>query len=271
MNYIKTVLKKIISTSGYNISRKTTPNIDFSKFINICMAYEQRLVENGGDILPNETRLGLLNNLRGTQPSEAYFIISALAKCKNLPGDVCEFGVAQGTTSALIANEIASFGNKKLHLFDSFEGLPSPTEKDKLINDIFSLGTIEAYEGTMSCPENMVLNQLEAISFPKEKIEIHKGFIEQLIVKDENLPKEVCFAYVDFDFYEPITVALDYLHNVTFKGSIIIVDDYDFFSLGAKIAVDEFINKNNHYYLNYNCYIPNERYGKFAVITRISN
>ena len=83
-----------------------------------------------------------------------------------MDGDVCEFCVAQGETSALIANEISGCLEKILHLFDSFEGLPKPSDKDKLKDDIFALGNIDKYAGTMKCPEAMVLSRLAAISFP---------------------------------------------------------------------------------------------------------
>ena len=36
-----------------------------------------------------------------------------------------------------------------LHLFDSFEGLPMPTERDQLKDDIFALGSMAAYAGAM--------------------------------------------------------------------------------------------------------------------------
>ena len=131
-------------------------------------------------IRSNDLRTKLLAKLRGTPPSEAYFIVHALAKCQGLSGDICEFGVAQGETSTLIANEIQS-SNKILHLFDSFEGLPEPTAKDHLKDDIFSLGSMDAYTGTMSCPEEMVRTRLKAISFPQDRTIIHKGFIDKVL------------------------------------------------------------------------------------------
>ena len=82
----------------------------------------------------------------GTNLVEALFLLNELSQAMHLDGDVCEFGIAQGATSALIGNEIRNT-SKALWLFDSFEGLPRPTEKDKLIDDIFSLGSIEKYQG----------------------------------------------------------------------------------------------------------------------------
>ncbi len=249
----------------HSMSRTATPEVRFEDFVKLAAEYEQCF--NGSDelIVPNEIRPKLLARLLGTPPSEAYFIVQALCKCKDTPGDVCEFGVAQGETSALIANEIAPYHSKRLHLFDSFEGLPKPSDKDQLKDDMFCLGSIEAYAGTMSFPEDMVRGRLNAVSFPTSRYVIHKGFIEQLIHEDKDMPGEVCFAYVDFDFYEPIKVALDFLHRVTQRGAVIIVDDYDFFSTGAKTAVDEFVEEKRSIY---ECIIPDPCYGYFAVLSR---
>ena len=56
------------------------------------------------DVEPNNLRIALMGRLLGTQPPEAYAIVQALQYTRDVPGDVCEFGVAQGETSALIAN-----------------------------------------------------------------------------------------------------------------------------------------------------------------------
>ncbi len=266
MSILKDALNKALRALGYELYSSSELRI-FSNFDNLVQAYEQRLSESGNLVPPNETRSKLLRRLLGTPPSEAYFIIDAIAKCKGVRGDICEFGVAQGETSALIANEINS-SNKILHLFDSFEGLPKPTDKDQLKDDIFSLGSMEAYTGTMSCPEEMVLARLRAISFPRKRFVIHKGFIDRVLRDDSELPKEVSFGYVDFDLYEPIKHTLDFLHRTTSTGAIIIVDDYDFFSTGVKIAVDEFLREKNSGATFYECFVPNTKYGCFAILTR---
>lgn len=272
MKIVKSAVRNTLAALGYELKRSTStsvpPTVRFENFMNLAIAYEQCLNDDYDLILPNEIRPKLLARLLGTPPSEAYFIVQALSKCKDVPGDVCEFGVAQGETSALIANEIALFSNKRLHLFDSFEGLSKPSDKDQLKDDISGLGSIEAYTGQMSCLEDMVRSRLDAISFPAQRFVIHKGFIEQVIREDKDLPKQVSFAYVDFDFYEPIKVALDFLDGVTQSGAMIIVDDYDFFSTGAKTAIDEFIEAKRPTEAAYDSFVPNTRYGYFAVLTR---
>lgn len=267
MKLIRKVIKKLFSVLGYEIIRvgADTSSVRFENFKSLTKAYEQLLNESRAKKLvePNEMRPKIIASLLGTRPSMAYHIVEALAKTKLVDGDVCEFGVAQGETSALIANEIRE-QDKKLHLFDSFEGLPKPTAKDKLKDDMFSLGSIEAYAGTMSCPESMVISRLEEISFPLDRYVIHNGFIEETIRTDETMPTKVSFAYVDFDFYEPTRIALSYLHSVTPCHAIVIVHDYDYFCTGVKTAVDEFIKEKNVKTKMYDIQIP----GHFVVLTK---
>jgi O-methyltransferase len=198
------------------------------------------------NLLPCPGRIDLMTKLLGTPIGEAFYIIAHLQKSLNLSGDVCEFGVAQGATSALLANEIRST-EKTLWLFDSFKGLGKHTEKDLLIDDIFDLGTIDKYQGKMASRVEEVESRLKAISFSSSRVKIIPGFIEDTI-KYANLPEKVCFAYVDFDFHSPISIALRFLNEHLVVGGFIVVDDYGFFSSGAKTAVDEFLGEYRHIY-----------------------
>jgi len=135
-----------------------------------------------------------------------------------------------------------------LWLFDSFKGLGKPSENDQLINDIFNLGSIDKYEDTMACSVDEVQSRLNAISFPSSRVRIIEGFIEDTI-EYANMPEKVCFAYVDFDFYTPISIALKFLNERLVMGGVIVVDDCGFFASGAKTAVDEFQKEYSYKYV----------------------
>ena len=215
------------------------------------------------ELIPRDGRAELMARLEGTQSSEATYIVGYLQQSLARNGDVCEFGVAQGATSTLMANEIGSSG-KLIWLFDSFEGLPRPTDKDVLIDDIFKLGSMGAYEGTMAFGKDHVLGRLSSIGFPLDRVRIVPGFIETTI-KSADLPREVCFAYVDFDFYEPIRTALEFLDGVVPVGGHVIVDDYGWFSAGAQAAVDEFVAARHD---RWGFIHPPRFAGHFAVLKR---
>lgn len=264
-NIIKIIAKyfgyKIIRLKNYNkVNEFRTENFDC-----LCLSYEYLFAKKYGDIPKNSKRIEIMRNLLGTSPSEAYFIVDSIKKTRSIEGDICEFGVAQGITSMLIANEIHKTSNKVLHLFDSFEGLPKPTKNDALKDDIFILGNIEEYEGTMKFPETILINNLNHINFPTNRYIIHKGFIENLIIKKTQFPSKVSFAYLDFDFYEPTKIVLEYIDQVTDKGAIIMIDDYDWFSTGIKKVVNEFFTLNRS---KYQLFIPDKAFGHFAILTK---
>jgi hypothetical protein len=211
----------------------------------------------------DEESLDLLSKSMFTSFSTGLYLIEYLHQSLLVEGDVCEFGVAQGAISAVLAHEIKNT-NKNLWLFDSFEGLPEPSEKDILINDLFHLGSMQAYKGVFSYPEDIVKARLSDIHFPPDRIRIVPGFIEKTI-NGSNLPKMVCFAYLDFDLYEPILIALHFLDTVLQPGGFIIIDDYDFFTKGPKFAVDEFYESRKE---KYSMILPMRKAGKFCILCK---
>ena len=260
----KKTIRQIFQILGFRIEPQSYKTVPQHHVETILQAYSSLFQSSRGiSFTDNNCRLSMLAQQRGTPAPEALFIIEALVKTASIEGDVCEFGVAQGATSALIANEIIDTP-KRLHLFDSFEGLSRPGEKDVLKDDVLNLGSMAAYEGRMSHRENEVLSRLKAVGFPEARTVIHKGFIDAVLAKKINLPSKVSFAYVDFDFYDPLRDALNFLDGVTDAGAILVVDDYDFFSTGAKTAVDEFIESHN----NWEIEVPDKSFGCFAILTK---
>lgn len=207
-----------------------------------------------------DKELDIFSGLLGTETVEGLYILNAIRKTLNVEGNVCEYGVAQGATSTLIANAIAPT-NKRLYLFDSFSGLPKPTKEDELKDDIFNLGNMEAYEGTMACNPQECLYRLQRAGLVSEKIYMVPGFIEDTI---QNTPDQISFAFVDFDFYQPIKVALDHLHSRLSRRGIIIVDDYDFFSTGVEKAVTEFLADKDDYIFT----VPSKEHGNFCILEK---
>ena len=183
-------------------------------------------------------RIELLCSLMGTETTEALFLLHWLQQAMDGSGDVCELGVAQGATSALLANEIRT-SDRTLWLYDSFRGLSAPHDKDELLDDIFELGAMDRYEGSMSFGKAAVLGRLRSVRFPEERIRVVEGFIRPDL-EAELLPATVAFAYLDFDLYEPILTGLNLLHSRCRPGSILMIDDYGYFSSGPHTAVTEF-------------------------------
>lgn len=203
-----------------------------------------------------------LAQLIGTSVVEGFYICEQLHRVAAVSGSICEFGVAQGATSALLASEILET-DRALWLYDSFEGLPAPGEKDLLINDIFQLGSIERYQGTMRSPITEVQTPLVEVQFPPDRCHIVKGFFDNAPTTPG--PETIAFAYVDFDFYQPILDALHFVNDRMPPGGCVVVDDYGWFSAGAQTAVDEFVAA---YRESWQFELPYEFCGKFCILTK---
>ena len=137
-NLIKSVIKYRNNIKDKN--RKDLKEISTFLIKNLLITHEinQKVTE--------EKIFTMLEDLKGTSHVESLKIIEGVVETIHLSGDVCEFGVAQGKTSKLISYLIMNT-QKNIYLYDSFEGLPKPGVKDKLKDDIFNLGKMEAYEG----------------------------------------------------------------------------------------------------------------------------
>ncbi|MBI2421525.1 MAG: hypothetical protein HYV27_01760 [Candidatus Hydrogenedentes bacterium] len=237
---IKSLINGCLSPLQLEVRHIERPKVDSRKHLALIEETIGCYRELGfAPLPPSPRRAELMARLTGTNVSEAIYVLEHLRRALKVPGDICEFGVAAGATSALMANEIQDT-DRKLWLFDSFQGLPRPTEKDVLIDDILGVGSMEAYEGRMAFPIEEVRGRLRELNFPPARTMIVPGFIEKTI-HSTALPAQVAFAYIDFDFYEPILIALNFLHETMPVGGHLIVDDYGCFSAGAQTAVDEFL------------------------------
>ena len=118
----------------------------------------------------------------------------------------------------------------------------------------------------MKCPQEMVIKKLKKINFPKDRYKIFKGFVDNNFDQLKNLPNKVSFAYIDFDFYEPIKIVLEFLLNKNDSGSFILVDDYEFFSSGVKLAVENFLEKNAQ---TFEFFVAPKSIGNFIILKRI--
>lgn len=139
---------------------------------------------------------------------------------KDLPGDLVECGSYKGG-SAVNLSCLAAWTGRRLHLFDSFEGLPTPAPGDTehLVLSELQFHTYEggAYAGSLSeVQENLrkygVLNVCE----------FHKGFFHQTL---PGFDATLVFAYVDADLTSSVRDCLKYLWPLLQEGSYLFTDE----------------------------------------------
>lgn len=153
---------------------------------------------------------------------------------QQLEGEVAELGVYKGKFASEI-NRL--FPNKKLYLFDTFEGFNS--EDVKIEN---SHGYSKAKVGDFSDTNmELVKNQLPY----KEQAIFIKGYFPESI--KEELPS-FCFVSLDTDLYKPTYEGLKVFYPKLVKGGIIIIHDYNSTQFsGVKDAVKEFCIESNSF------------------------
>lgn len=167
-------------------------------------------------------------------------------------GIMAEVGVYKGGTAKLLARARRLHGPpvqhpKKLLLFDTFQGLPPPTEHDRHKSGDFNQTSVESMQELMQDELN---------------VQIVPGLCPTTAEpwKDELF----CFVHIDVDMYSSVKDCCAFFWPRLAVGGHLVFDDYGFPSCpGAKIAVDEFFagdETNRPIYLPTGQAIAHKRY-----------
>ena len=161
--------------------------------------------------------------------SETREILLIAEACLATPGDFVELGCYEGDTSLLLAEKIRNT-DKKLWIYDSFEGLPSKTKEDE------SAAGVNFQAGALYVSKRDVKLRFLRANLPVPIIK--KAWFADL--RPEDLPERISFAFFDGDFYQSIKDSFKAVEGKMAEGSIIIVHDYNNPELpGVTKAVDE--------------------------------
>jgi O-methyltransferase len=146
-------------------------------------------------------------------------------------GDVVELGCYEGGSAVAMQKLLKEFGyEKKLWLYDSFEGLPEKTVEDFTeLGKEFTVGKLKASQGELK--RNFTKTDLKVP-------EIKKAWFFEL--DPEDLPEQIALAFLDGDYYESIMDSLKLVWPKMTRGGVVLVDDYNNAKLpGVRKAVDE--------------------------------
>jgi hypothetical protein len=165
--------------------------------------------------------------------------VEALAKAihfvvdNNVPGDFVECGTWRGGLAALMLY----YANKRLYVYDTFEGMPEPGEND--------CGTSKRmYEENKGdwCRAGLdvvksVLQQVDP-SY-SDYCYLIKGKVEDTL--DLIAPQTIALARLDTDWYESTKKELDVLYPSVVSNGFVLIDDYSDWN-GCRQAVDEYFS-----------------------------
>lgn len=172
---------------------------------------------------------------------------------RNIPGAMVECGVWRGGSVLAIISQLQAMGvnDRDIYLYDTFEGMTEPTEKDTSSFESPALETWnrdkelsqKSWNGLFAPEifnESDVVSLIRGTGYPSEKLHFIKGRVEETI--PSNMPEEIAILRLDTDWYESTLHELVHLYPVLQGGGVLIIDDYGHWD-GARIAVDEYFAK----------------------------
>ncbi len=139
---------------------------------------------------------------------EAYHIYMAVKRTQKVPGDIAEVGVYMGGSAKIICSVK---GERHLHLFDTFEGLPQVDEIDMVW---------PFYEGKFAASYDKVRDYLKH----QTNVSFYKG-----VFPDTSGPvqdKTFSMVNLDVDCYESTKQCLEFFYSRMSPGGIILSHDY---------------------------------------------
>jgi hypothetical protein len=162
-----------------------------------------------------------------------------------VPGDYVECGVWRGGSSMLAALTFARAEEqgRRLWLYDTFEGMTEPTDRDRAFDSATPIsdqwgdyrtetGFTLAYASLGEVEANM-----QAAGIAPDRLEYVVGPVEETI--PARAPEQISLLRLDTDWYSSTRHELEHLYPKLSPGGVLIVDDYGHWA-GAREAVDEF-------------------------------
>jgi hypothetical protein len=162
----------------------------------------------------------------------------------DIPGAFVECGVWKGGSSAVMGLAIRhARQNRDLHLFDSFEGLPEPTEKDGAEAKEYSggraSGTLTSVNQCKAGLEGVRTFLLDLLKFDPARTHFHVGWFQNTLPVIAPKLGPIALLRLDGDWYESTRLCLDHLYPLLSPGGVVILDDYNTWS-GCRKATDEY-------------------------------
>jgi hypothetical protein len=154
---------------------------------------------------------------------------------ENVKGDFAELGVWRGNTASVLAH-IASKNNRRVFLFDTFEGFNC--------NDIKGVDSDKDVTSFSDTSINLVR---DVIGKHFECCNVVKGHFP-LSLNESHKAERYAVVSLDCDLYEPMKEGLQFFYPRMPKGGILLLHDYSSKQwAGAKLAIDEFCKDSGEF------------------------
>lgn len=150
-----------------------------------------------------------------------------------------EAGCWRGLSSYMMLQSSESHNKKDVSnhvIFDSFEGLSSPSEQD------VGFYSPDEMKGRFACDLYQVTKNLESFN---DRVTYVPGWIPESF-KQINQNTQYKFVHIDVELFEPTYASLQYFYPQLVKGGIIVCDDCGYVSFpGSNRAMNQFCEETN--------------------------
>lgn len=187
-----------------------------------------------------------------TSAERLYSVYQAINYIENakIEGSIVECGVWRGgsTMCALYQLNNLKSNSRQVFLYDTFEGMSEPTDKDK---DVLGEAAKKQLNQRSKSEEDIlwafaplerVKENIALTGYSVDKINFIKGKVEDTI--PGTLPGKIALLRLDTDWFESTWHELVHLFPLLETGGVIIIDDYGHWA-GAREAVDKYFAENN--------------------------
>jgi len=232
---IKVAINNLLNKFGYRVSRTNE--------VNMPIEATKRDLEI----------LGLVREYTMTSHERIWALMSAIRYVTTLrmSGDFVECGVWRGGSAMVMALTLLDLGlsNKKIWLYDTYEGMTEPTSEDiefcsgELAETLLRRVSKKSQARDIWCFSQIddVATNLRSTGYPMSNVNLIKGDVLHTLNVD--IPDQISLLRLDTDWYYSTKKELELLYPKLQTGGVCIIDDYGYWG-GSKKAVDEYLKDN---------------------------
>ncbi len=164
-----------------------------------------------------------------------------------LPGDFVECGVWKGGSMMAAALTLIRLGaaNRVLHLYDTYDGMPPPSDKDRDYLGNSAASQLQMQDRDAEVWARAQLDEVQcnmlSTAYPPDRVHYIKGKVEDTI--PGHAPDRIALLRLDTDWYESTRHEMEHLFSRLVPGGVLILDDYGHWE-GARRAVDEYLGEH---------------------------
>ena len=167
-----------------------------------------------------------------------YRLVQKINKL-NLPGDIVECGVWNGGSAAImgVADRDATTSSKvrKLWLFDSFRGLPPPSNKDgKQARETY-------FQGWCQGEPEKVERIFRRFRLSLQHVNTVAGWFDETLQTADI--QTIALLHIDADWYASVKIVLENFYDKVVEGGFVVLDDYWRWP-GCREAVTDYLREH---------------------------